>query len=101
MQVLRYELTLKNKAAIALAVVALMAVGAVVITIGMTLLVVVLGVAIVGGAGLALRAKVRNALGRGTPRRAERLDPELDPAREVFPSESSRAPRIRSGRDDG
>ncbi len=93
MEVREFHLTLKNRVIIALALVALIGLGAVVLTIGMTLLVGAIGVGVIAGGYLAARSKVRRALGRNDPTPVTRPEP----GQEVFPE--TKQPAIRQLRD--
>ncbi|MEP6690130.1 MAG: hypothetical protein ABJD07_03180 [Gemmatimonadaceae bacterium] len=93
------HLTAKNKLVIALALMALMAAGAVLFAVGMTLLVAAIAVVAVAGGFLAARSRVRRAFGRPDPAPLASAVP-LDPSREVFPSARARAPRLRGRNED-
>ncbi len=94
MIVREFHLTAKNKAVLALALVLLVAAGAMLFAVGMTLLVAAVAAAVIGAGFFAARSAVRRALGRPDATPLARPRP-LDPSQEVFPSERERAPRVR------
>lgn len=89
----QFNLAPRNRAAAIALVVAAIMVGGIVLALGLTLLLGVATVAVVGGLGVMLYHRLMRLLrgGRAEPR-GERLDPSLDPSMEVFPAQSSSRP---------